>query len=312
MKHHRYIAEFLSKPWAIMPDRLNAGLSILRRLADGGPIPGNISDIIEQDKSARAAREKANTRQQTGAVAVLPLYGVITQRGNMMDDISGPGSTSAQAFSACLRMALKDDTCGAILIDVDSPGGEVYGIQELAAEILDARNQKPICAIANSLAASAAYWVACCASEFYVTPSGEVGSIGVWMAHMDHSAEFEAEGVKATLISAGKFKTEGNPYEPLDEEAQAFMQSRVDDHYGAFTRAVSRARGVPIAQVRDGMGQGRVLGADAALAEKMVDGIMTFDGVLEKMQRDLRASRSPAMPTKMRRAAAMRHLEILG
>ena len=125
------------------------------------------------------------------------------------------------------------------------------------------------------------------------TPGGEVGSIGVWQAHFDYSQALAAEGIAPTLISAGKYKVEGNPYAPLDEDAQGFMQSRVDDYYGAFTKAIARGRGVPIAQVRDGMGQGRVLGADAALAQNMVDGVATFDDVVRKMRRDAKASPKP-------------------
>jgi signal peptide peptidase SppA len=217
-------------------------------------------------------------------IAVLPLYGVVTQRGNMVDDISGPGSTSTQQFTAILRQMLADDTVGQILIDIDSPGGSVYGVSELASEIVKARAQKPVIAVANSLAASAAYWIGCSASEFYVTPGGEVGSIGVWQAHFDYSKALEEDGVKPTLISAGKFKVEGNPYVPLDEQAQAFMQSRVDDYYNAFVEAVAIGRGVSINDVRNGMGEGRVLGADAAQALNMVDGVAAFDDVLAKMQ----------------------------
>jgi ClpP class serine protease len=93
------------------------------------------------------------------------------------------------------------------------------------------------------------------------------------------------------------------------------MQSRVDDYYGAFTKAWPSGRGVPIAQVRDGMGQGRVLGAEQALAEKMVDGIATFDDVLKKMQRDAKSARADAggQPAQSHRAAAnARDLSILG
>lgn len=103
-----------------------------------------------------------------------------------------------------------------------------------------------------------------------------MGSIGVWQAHFDYSQALAAEGVAPTLISAGKYKVEGIPYAPLDAEAQGFMQSRVDDYYAAFTKGVARGRGVPIAQVRDGMGQGRVLGADDAMAQNMVDGVATL------------------------------------
>jgi signal peptide peptidase SppA len=226
----------------------------------------------------------------------------------MIEDVSGPGSVSTQQFASALRQALADDTVSQILIDIDSPGGSVYGVSELADEITQARSQKPVVAVANSLAASAAYWIGCSASEFYVSPGGEVGSIGVWQAHFDHSQALAAEGVKPTLISAGKFKVEGNPYAPLDDDAQAFMQSRVDDYYASFTKAVARGRGVPIAQVREGMGQGRVLGADAAMAQNMVDGVATFDDVVRKMRRDAKTS---AKPKASRLSHAQRALEIL-
>lgn len=206
------------------------------------------------------------------------------------------GSTSTQQFTSALRQVLADDTVGQILIDIDSPGGSVYGVAELASEILKARAQKPVVAVANSLAASAAYWIGCSATEFYVTPGGEVGSIGVWQAHFDYSKALEEEGVKPTLVSAVKFKVEGNPYVPLDPEAQAFMQSRVDDYYNAFIQAVAVGRGASVEDVRNGMGEGRVLGSDAALAQRMVDGIASFDDVLARMQAKVsgNAVRSPS------------------
>lgn len=122
-----------------------------------------------------------------------------------------------------------------------------------------------------------------------MTPGGEVGSIGVWQAHFDYSQALAAEGVTPTLISAGTYKVEGNPYAPLEPEAQAFMQSRVDDYFLAFSKAVAKGRGVPIAQVHNGMGQGRVLGADAALEQKMVDGIVTLDEAIRIMLIKVRA-----------------------
>ena len=255
-----------------------------------------------------------DTRRQTsaaisgGGIAVIPIYGVITQRGNMVDDVSGPGMVSTQIVTQMLRQAVADDAVSQILLDIDSPGGSVYGVSELSDAILSARAQKPVVAIANSLAASAAYWVGSQASEFYVTSGGEVGSIGVWQAHQDYSKAMDEAGVKTTLISAGKFKVEGNPYAPLDEEAQGFMQSRVDDYYASFTKAVAKGRGVPITQVRDGMGQGRVLGADAALAQNMVDGIASFDQVLSKMQKDAASSAksSPTVKPKTSRLAQAR------
>jgi signal peptide peptidase SppA len=293
MNHQLLVAEFLATPWALMPERLHALASVVMRWSAGIPAEADNMIRVQADRVIRDTRRQTASAQSAGGIAVLPLYGVVTQRGNMVEDVSGPGSTSTQQFSSALRQLLADNTVGQILIDIDSPGGSVYGVAELADEIQSARTQKPVVAVANSLAASAAYWIGCSASEFYVTPGGEVGSIGVWQAHQDYSKALEESGVKTTLISAGKFKVEGNPYSPLDDEAQSFMQSRVDDYYAAFTKAVARGRGVPIAQVRDGMGQGRVLGADAALAQNMVDGIATFDDVLKKMRRDAKQQVRP-------------------
>lgn len=293
MNHQLLVAEFLATPWALMPERLNALAGVVMRWSAGIPAESENMIRIQADRVIRDSRRQAAAVQSSGGIAVLPLYGVVTQRGNMVDDVSGPGSTSTQQFSVALRQLLADDTVGQILIDIDSPGGSVYGVAELADEIQAARSQKSIVAVANSLAASAAYWIGCSANEFYVTPGGEVGSIGVWQAHQDYSRALDEAGVKTTLISAGKFKVEGNPYSPLDAEAQSFMQSRVDDYYAAFTKAVARGRGVPISQVREGMGQGRVLGADAALAQNMVDGIATLDDVIKKMRRDARQLSKP-------------------
>ena len=289
MKTELLIAEFLSTPWALMPERLNAVSAVMARWSSHAPATAEVLAGIDTDKLVREARRHTATSVSGGGIAVLPLYGVITQRGNMIEDVSGPGSVSTQKFAAALRQALADESVSQILIDIDSPGGSVYGVAELADEIVAARAQKPIIAIANSLAASAAYWIGCSASEFYVTPGGEVGSIGVWQAHFDYSQALAAEGVTPTLISAGTYKVEGNPYAPLEPEAQAFMQSRVDDYFLTFSKAVAKGRGVPIAQVRNGMGQGRVLGADAALEQNMVDGIVTLDEAIRKMLLQARA-----------------------
>ena len=284
MNRQLLLSEFLTTPWALMPERLQAMAGVLTRWSAGEPPTDEVMFQIQSERVLRDTRKQMAAANAGSGIAVLPLYGVVTQRGNMVDDISGPGSTSTQQFTSALRQVLADDTVGQILIDIDSPGGSVYGVAELASEIVKARAQKPVVAVANSLAASAAYWIGCAASEFYVTPGGEVGSIGVWQAHFDYSKALEEEGVKTTLVSAGKFKVEGNPYVPLDPEAQAFMQSRVDDYYNAFIQAVALGRGVSVDDVRNGMGEGRVLGADAAQAQRMVDGIASFDDVLARMQ----------------------------
>ena len=310
MKRELLLAQFLATPWALMPERLNALTAVIGRWSRAEPAGDDVLAQVMADRDARQAKRQMAQSAGGAGIAVLPLYGIVTQRANMVDDVSGPGMTSTQMFGAALRQALLDDSVGQILIDIDSPGGSVYGVAELADQIQSARASKPVVAIANSLAASAAYWIGCAAGEFYVTPGGEVGSIGVWQAHFDYSQAIASEGVKPTLISAGKYKVEGNPYEPLNDEARGFMQSRVDDYYGAFTKAVAKGRGLPVASVRDGLGQGRVLGADAAVEQKMVDGISTFDDVVTQMQKRARSpnrtvGRGASRLTQARNALAL-------
>ena len=302
MNRQLLISEFLATPWAMMPDRLQTITGVLSRWASGEAATHDVMVKVNADRVVRDTRKQMTAANAGNGIAVLPLYGVITQRGNMVDDISGPGSTSTQQFAAALREAIADPTVGQILIDIDSPGGSVYGVSELAAEILKARGDKPIVAIANSLAASAAYWIGSAANELYVTPGGEVGSIGVWQAHFDYSKALAEDGIKPTLVSAGKFKVEGNPYSALDEEALGFMQSRVNDYYAAFIKGVAKGRGVGVDQVRTGMGEGRVLGADAAVAQGMVDGVATFDQVIAKMRANQTRSKTAASRARVDRA----------
>ena len=218
----------LTGTWALMPERLHAMAGVVMRWSAGVPAETQTMDRINSDRTIRESRRKLATAQSSGGIAVLPLYGVVTQRGNMVDDVSGPGSTSTQQFSSTLRQLLADETVGQILIDIDSPGGSVYGVAELADEIQSARSQKPIVAVANSLAASAAYWIGCAASEFYVTPGGEVGSIGVWQAHQDYSQALEESGVKTTLISAGKFKYQMGSLEDTRRVDTLKLQSKYE------------------------------------------------------------------------------------
>ena len=250
--------------WAIQPEKLATD---------------EVAAIMAAGPRAAAA--------QTGSVAVLGVYGTIIPRGDMLVESSGAVSTTRLAVN--LRAALADPAVGAIVLDISSPGGAVQGVEELAAEIYAAREVKPIVAVANHLAASAAYWIGTAANELFVAPSGEVGSIGVFAAHQDFSRALEKDGVTVNLISAGKYKTEANPYQPLTEEARAAIQARVDDYYNAFTKSVARGRGVSVADVRGGFGEGRVVGAAEAVRLGMADKIGTLDDAIARAAKLARA-----------------------
>ena len=291
MKSTLFLASLMATPWAMQADVLHAYARLLAREYGNKLSAGDHRDETphaDDGLAVQAAAPRATQRTASGAIAVVPLYGSIMPRANMLEMCGG--GTSVETFTKALRSAMADETVSQILVDIDSPGGSVYGVGELAAEIRAARAVKPVIGIANHVAASAAYWAGSACSELYVTPGGQVGSIGVIAAHEDMSKMLEAEGVNVTLITAGKFKAEGNPYGPLDEEALRSIQADIDSYYADFTNAVAKGRSVSVEAVRKDMGQGRMLRGDAALANSMVDGVATFDEVVKKMQRNAKST----------------------
>lgn len=299
MKGQLLLAEFARTPWALTPDYLALAASVLARWAINAPLSAEVRNKIDHDIDARAQR--ADSRKSTGAIAVIPVYGVLTQRPPQ--DISGSGGTSSAMVAQVVKQAAADPDVAQILLEFDTPGGSVYGITEAGRAIYDARQQKPVIGIANSMSASAGLWLSAQCSEFYCTDGGEVGSIGVYTAHQYIGKALEKEGVEVNLISAGEFKTEGNPFEPLGDEARAAIQLRVDQYYSAFVNAVARGRGVSAATVTSKFGQGRMLGAEDALAAGLIDGITTFDALLDQL-RGASAAGKPSATRSNRRAAA--------
>ncbi len=265
---------FIETPWAILPHRLAVLEEIVIR-----HVAGEKLDAEEVETRIHGAKRPAERR--VGSVAVLPLFGTIFPRANMMTDVSG--ATSAEQFGNQFMELVKDPEIGAIVLDVNSPGGNVLGIDEVSQKIYKARGQKPVIAVANHLMASAAYWIGTAADEIVISPSGEVGSIGVFSVHEDISKALEQDGIKLTLISKGKYKVEGNPYEPLGTEAQAAIQERVSEYYDAFIKSVARNRGVKPAQVRNGFGEGRVVGARQAIDLFMADRVGTLEETINRL-----------------------------
>jgi signal peptide peptidase SppA len=271
-----------STPWAIEPSKLEAILAFLELKAAGGSVGDEILSAIKADGIAASTRAAAMTASSSGSVAVLPLFGVISHRASMINSMSGPGGTSIDRFTSQFRQCVNRPDVRAIVLDVDSPGGAVDGVAELAEEIYQARSKKTIVAVADCTMASAAYWIACSASELVASPSSRLGSIGVFGIHEDYSEALTQEGVKVTLVSAGKYKTEGNPYEPLSDSARGAMQEQVNGFYSMFVSAVARGRGVGAGDVRNGFGQGRMVAARDAVRLRMADRVATIDQVLSR------------------------------
>lgn len=282
----RILNAIYNTPWAILPEKLDAIVAFIEDKVDSGQLEPREAAFLERleikgEDIQRIAAASAPIIRQLGSIAILPLMGTITHRANLISDFSG--GTSIEKFSAQMRQLAADPNVKAIVIDVDSPGGNVDGVDELSTEIFKARSQKPIVAVANSLAASAAFWIASAASELVVIPSGLVGSIGIVAIHRESAKRDENLGVKTTLIHSGEFKVEGNPFEPLKDEARQQIQKLADGFMSMFIRAVARNRDVPISEVQGGFGEGRLVAARDALRLGMVDRIGTMDETLKRV-----------------------------
>lgn len=281
-RYPRVLEAVFSDPWMMLPAKMAALVEVVdHRVVQGLPTPEAYID-------AATGMQVSGYAAAGGAAYVLPIHGTIAQRMNMMMAFSGGVTT--QEIRQELRLALADPDVGTIVLDIDSPGGSVFDIDELASEIYAGRQQKRIIAVANSLMASAAYYLGSQADEVIVTPTGQIGSIGVVMVHVDWSGANAQDGLAYTYITAGKYKAEGNQDQPLTEEARAFFQSQVDEYYRMFVEAVARGRGVSVDDVRNGFGQGRVLGAQAAVDAGLADDIAPIGEVISRL--NTRADRS--------------------
>lgn len=274
-QYPRIFSAVFGQCWAIMPDKLLAMVDFLRLRGEGFAL------TPEQIEARIGARARPEAKRTGDGVAVLPVFGVLAHRMNLMTEISG--GTSTEILGQWFDTAVADKSVGTIVLDIDSPGGSVHGLQELSDKIYKARGKKTIIAIANDLAASAAYWIATAADRVVVTPGGLVGSVGTVAVHTETSKMDEEAGVKHTLIHAGKNKVEGNPYEPLTESARDDVQRLVDQYYDQFISDVARNRGVDESKVFGSFGQGRVYGGRDAVKRGMADKVATLDATLASL-----------------------------
>ncbi len=295
-KYPKVVRALSETPWVILPSTLETIAELVAFRAQGNELtPEEIQARIGSGPAQKSAIVN-------GSIGVLPLYGVLFPRASLFTQMSG--GTSVQQWAADFQAMVDDSAVSAILIDVHSPGGSTFLLPETAARIRAARGQKPIVAVANALCASGAYYLASQADEVIASPSALLGSIGAYMLHEDWSKFNEALGIDPTHIFAGKFKTEGNDAEPLSDEARSHFQEIVDDVYGQFVSDVAKGRGVRVAEVRNGFGQGRVLPASLAVEFGLADRVDTLEGTLARL------AKGAITPTKARAETATTAAEI--
>ena len=212
-------------------------------------------------------------------VAVIPIVGSMSHRSTGIEAMSG--MTSYTTLQKQFEAAFNDPNVGSILMDIDSPGGSVAGAFDFRDYLMSKKGTKPVYALARDAMCSAAYLIGSTADKVYATQTARVGSIGVVAMHTDASGKMEKEGLKPTFISAGKFKTAGNPYEKLEGEKLKYLQDSVDESYDMFINAVADARGIDKKAIRDT--EARVYGGKKAVEIGLADGIRTYESVIAEM-----------------------------
>ncbi|MCA3238175.1 MAG: S49 family peptidase [Curvibacter sp.] len=262
-------ARLYGVPLAIHRPKLDVILAVL------GPRIG-LADLAAPSGFTPPARPAAT---QTTKVAVIPIHGTLVRRTVGLEAESG--LTSYAGVSAQLDAALASPDVAAILLDVDSPGGESGGVFDLADRIRAAAQTKPVWAVANDMAFSAAYALASAASKVFVSRTGGVGSIGVIAMHVDQSERDAQDGVRYTAVFAGDRKNDLNPHEPISSEAHAFLKGEVNRVYGLFVETVARNRGIEASAVRDT--EAGLFFGQAAVAIGLADAIGTFDDALAQL-----------------------------
>jgi capsid assembly protease len=217
--------------------------------------------------------------QVIDGVAIVPVTGTLVQKLGCIRPYSG--MTGYDGIRAMLAGAIDDSEVRGIMLDIDSPGGEVAGVFDLADAIFAARDEKPIWAVLNEAAYSAAYAIASAASYITVPRTGGCGSIGVITMMVDMSRAMQAGGMTVNIIQFGARKADGNEFEPLPKEARARFQADIDALGKLFCDTVARNRDIPFGVVIDT--EADTFMGSQGVALKLADAVMAPDAAFRAL-----------------------------
>lgn len=277
-QHLQLINKLFNTPLAVTPDyyrtvcgALSDRLSIDKLTAfDGKEDSNDLKQRAENFNEDRPEHRQYFYESFSKGIAVLSIEGSLVHKYGYLNPSSG--MTGYDGIKRRIDYALSDPECSQIMLDMDSPGGEVAGCFDLADYIYSIRGTKRITAFVNDLAASACYAIASQCDEIYISQTGRAGSIGVIMAHTNIEEAMKKEGREVTLIFSGDHKADGNPYEALPVEVRAQFQKECSEAHQQFAEKVAKGRGLSVdavlnTQARIYSGQAAI---DAGLADKII------------------------------------------
>lgn len=305
MSYLRYAARIYNTALLITSDKARVLEQVIRAHEEGRAslLAPTVAPAPRRELAVPGvARADAGYLRTANGIAVIQAVGTLVQRSadEQLDAFSGLVAYST--LGAQVQAAADDPRVDAILLEVDSQGGEAPGVIDAAAKIRAAAMKKPLWAIANEQAFSAGYWIASAATQLFAPQTGMVGSIGVRTLHVDQSQRDAKQGLVYTEIASHGRKLDFSPHTPLSDPARAFAQESVDELAAMFVAAVADYRGIEPTAV-DAMDAG-IFSPQAALALGLIDGIQSFDETLAQLASEASHVRIHGMRPTSARASA--------
>jgi protease IV len=225
-----------------------------------------LSELVVQEGKAGA-----------GKIAVIPVQGIIHN-----DETTEWGTSMVEDIKTALQTALDDDEVKAIVLAVDSPGGEVTASDIIYNEAAKAQKKKPVVVAMSSLAASGAYYVSCAADWIVANPTTFTGSIGVIIQSLNYEGLFDKVGLDAVVFKSGKFKDMLSGSRPMTEDERAYVEGMVKQVYERFLGIVAFSRGLEADKLRDTFADGRILTGKDAKEAGLVDQLGYIEDAYDK------------------------------
>jgi capsid assembly protease len=280
MNRSAIVSYLVSRQWAMDPDRLRAAAESFVLALEKVPT----ETLKAAQDQARSGSPAPGSYENRDGVAHIRIAGTILKELPCAFDLCGQDGTSTLAVMRSLDAALYDATVKAIALDIDSPGGSIDGVQELADAIHAARDLKPITAHISDLGASAAFWLASQATKITANESARVGSIGVLCVVHDTSAAAAQAGVAVHVIRSSELKGGAVDGAPVTEAMLSDTRRIVDGATEMFVQAIARGRGVDAKTARK-WATGQTWYAEEAKTMGLIDGITSSKGA-HNTQRD--------------------------
>ena len=242
--------------------------------------------------------------QNLESIAVIPVLGTLVRRSSYLGAASG--LTSYHDIEAMAEAAFADPEVRAVLLEIDSSGGEAGGVFDLAQQLrqLAQTSGKPLWAIADEAALSAAYAITAAADRIWLTRTAEVGSIGLVAVHVDESVADAKAGLNYTFLHAGAHKVDGHPHAPLPAPVAADIQADIDQLHEQFIALVAGFRRLTSEVIR--ATEARVYRGEAALQAGLADQIGTRAEAITALQRQLAMSAGRSLRNKAAALSASR------